>query len=47
MHAHHAVEENGSPMEKVERQHLLADLPYEAVIDYQLVKAGRSPSNIQ
>lgn len=37
----------GAPVEEVRRLKLLADSLYQAVIDYQLLAAGRPPSTIQ
>ncbi|UPK86826.1 hypothetical protein [Pseudomonas sp. A2] len=45
--AHRAAEENGSPIEEVERLRLLADSLYNAAIDYQLVAAAQPPTTIQ
>lgn len=45
--AHRDAETGGAPPEEVERLRLLADSLYQAVIDYQLIKAGRAPTTIQ
>lgn len=45
--AHRDAETGGAPTEEVERLRLLADSLYQAVIDYQLIKAGRAPTTIQ
>ena len=42
----HDAENAGLPKQEVERLRLLADLLYQAVIDFQLVKAGAPPSTI-
>ena len=43
----HEAEAAGLPDLEVERLHLLADSLYQAVIDFQLLKAGKPPSTIQ
>jgi len=43
----HEAEAAGLPDLEVQRLHLLADSLYQAVIDYQLLKAGKPPSTIQ
>jgi len=47
MREYHQAQDNGAPPEEVERLRLLADSLYQAVIDYQLIQAGRAPSTIQ
>jgi hypothetical protein len=42
----HAAEEAGFPQDEVERLRLLADSLYQAVIDFQLIRAGKPPSTI-
>lgn len=44
---YHQAEDRGAPPEEVERLRLLADSLYQAVIDYQLIQAGRAPATIQ
>ncbi|WP_063912476.1 hypothetical protein [Pseudomonas sp. p21] len=44
---YHQAQDRGAPPEEVERLRLLADSLYQAVIDYQLIQAGRAPSTIQ
>ncbi|WP_085615381.1 MULTISPECIES: hypothetical protein [unclassified Pseudomonas] len=45
--AHQAAVDAGRPADEVERLRLLADSLYEAVLDYQLIQAGRAPATIQ
>lgn len=47
MREYHQAQDRGGPPEEVERLRLLADSLYQAVIDYQLIQAGRAPSTIQ
>ncbi|QOE09565.1 hypothetical protein IE322_05750 [Pseudomonas asiatica] len=47
MREYHQAQDRGAPPEEVERLRLLADSLYQAVIDYQLIQAGRAPSTIQ
>lgn len=42
-----AAEAAAEPAEEVERLRLLADSLYNAVVDFQLIKAGQSPETIQ
>ncbi|MFZ4964802.1 hypothetical protein ACL9RJ_11070 [Pseudomonas sp. Mn2068] len=42
----HEAEVSGLPEYEVKRLHLLTDSLYQAVIDFQLVKAGKPPSTI-
>lgn len=44
---YHQAQERGAPPEEIEHLRLLADSLYQAVIDYQLIQAGRAPSTIQ
>jgi len=44
---YHQAQDRGAPPEEIERLRLLADSLYQAVIDYQLIQAGRAPSTIQ
>ncbi|KXK67373.1 hypothetical protein BC89_32285 [Pseudomonas monteilii] len=44
---YHQAQDRGALPEEVERLRLLADSLYQAVIDYQLIQAGRAPSTIQ
>lgn len=44
---YHQAQDRGAPLEEVERLRLLADSLYQAVIDYQLIQAGRAPATIQ
>ena len=43
---HQQAEADGLPETEVNHLRLLADSLYQAVIDYQLVKAGQPPSTI-
>lgn len=43
---YHQAQDRGAPPEEVERLRLLADSLYQAVMDYQLIQAGRAPSTI-
>lgn len=47
MREYHQAQDSGAPPEEVERLRLLADSLYQAVIDYQLIQAGRAPATIQ
>ncbi|MDM9555960.1 MULTISPECIES: hypothetical protein [Pseudomonas] len=47
MREYHQSQDRGAPLEEVERLRLLADSLYQAVIDYQLIQAGRAPATIQ
>ena len=47
MREYHQAQDRGAPLEEVERLRLLADSLYQAVIDYQLIQAGRAPATIQ
>lgn len=47
MREYHQAQDRGAPPEEVERLRLLADSLYQAVIDYQLIQAGRAPATIQ
>lgn len=47
MREYHQAEDRCAQPEEVERLRLLADSLYQAVIDCQLIQAGRSPSTIQ
>ncbi|MNH09362.1 hypothetical protein D3C76_615920 [compost metagenome] len=47
MREYHQAQDRNAPPEEVERLRLLADSLYQAVIDYQLVQAGRAPATIQ
>lgn len=47
MRDYHQAQDRGAPPEEVERLRLLADSLYQAVIDYQLIQAGRAPATIQ
>ncbi|HEN8713485.1 TPA: hypothetical protein U8203_003890 [Pseudomonas putida] len=47
MRKYHEAEAAGLPSSEVRRFRLLADSLYQAVIDYQLIQAGRAPSTIQ
>nr|WP_243897602.1 hypothetical protein [Pseudomonas asiatica] len=47
MREYHEAQDRGAPPEEVERLRLLADSLYQAVIDYQLIQAGRAPATIQ
>ncbi|MNE39906.1 hypothetical protein D3C80_1338850 [compost metagenome] len=44
---YHEAEDAGLPADEVQRLRLLADSLYQAVIDCQLIKAGRAPATIQ
>ncbi|MCE1055911.1 hypothetical protein V0R52_14220 [Pseudomonas asiatica] len=44
---YHESQDSSAPPEEVERLRLLADSIYQAVIDYQLIQAGRAPATIQ
>lgn len=44
---YHQAQDRGAPPEEVEHLRLLADSLYQAVIDYQLIQAGRAPATIQ
>lgn len=47
MREYHQAHDRGALPEEVERLRLLADSLFQAVIDYQLIQAGRAPSTIQ
>ncbi|WGV23115.1 hypothetical protein QIY50_24645 [Pseudomonas putida] len=47
MREYHQAQDHGAPPEEVERLRLLADSLYQAVLDYQLIQAGRAPATIQ
>ncbi|MNZ75750.1 hypothetical protein D3C78_942360 [compost metagenome] len=47
MREYHQAQDRNAPPEEVERLRLLADSLYQAVIDYQLIQAGRAPATIQ
>ncbi|MNC12206.1 hypothetical protein D3C75_599220 [compost metagenome] len=47
MREYHQAQDRGAPPEEVGRLRLLADSLYQAVIDYQLIQAGRAPATIQ
>nr|WP_225917474.1 hypothetical protein [Pseudomonas kurunegalensis] len=47
MRDYHQAQDRGAPPEEIERLRLLADSLYQAVIDYQLIQAGRAPATIQ
>jgi len=47
MREYHQAQDRNAPPEEVERLRLLADSLYQAVIDYQLIQAGRAPTTIQ
>lgn len=47
MREYHQAQDRGAPPDEIERLRLLADSLYQAVIDYQLIQAGRAPSTIQ
>ncbi|MNP17268.1 hypothetical protein D3C76_1096970 [compost metagenome] len=47
MREYHEAEAAGLPREDIERLHLLAESLFQAVIDCQLIKAGRAPATIQ
>ncbi|MGX1022509.1 hypothetical protein AB7M33_005185 [Pseudomonas sp. Y3 TE3536] len=47
MREYHQAQDRGAPPEEVKRLCLLADSLYQAVIDYQLIQAGRAPATIQ
>ncbi|MGB5954964.1 hypothetical protein [Pseudomonas sp.] len=42
-----AAKAAAAPAEEVDRLRLLADSLYNAVVDFQLIKAGQSPETIQ
>lgn len=44
---YHQAQDRGALPEEVECLRLLADSLYQAVIDYQLIQAGRGPATIQ
>ena len=44
---YHQAQDRGALPEEVERLRQWADSKYQAVIDYQLIQAGRAPSTIQ
>lgn len=46
MREYHQARDRKAPPEEVERLRLLADSLYQAVSDYQLIQAGRTPSTI-
>lgn len=46
MREYHQAEDCGAPSEEVERLRLLAESLYQAVLDFQLIKAGRAPATI-
>lgn len=47
MREYHQAQDRNALPDEVERLRLLADSLYQAVIDYQLVQAGRAPATIQ
>jgi len=47
MREYHQAENRNAPPEEAERLRLLADSLYQAVLDYQLIQAGRAPATIQ
>ncbi|MBG6127410.1 hypothetical protein [Pseudomonas sp. M2] len=47
MREYHEAEAAGLPSSEIQRLRLLADSLHQAVIDYQLIQAGRAPSTIQ
>ena len=47
MREYHEAKDAALPSNEVQRLRLLADSLYQAVIDYQLIQAGRAPSTIQ
>jgi len=47
MREYHQAQDRGAPPEEVERLRLLAHSLYQAVLDYQLIQAGRAPATIQ
>ncbi len=47
MREYHEAEAASLPSEEVERLRLLAESLFQAVIDYQLIQAGRAPATIQ
>ena len=47
MREYHQAQDRNAPPEEVERLRIFADSLYQAVIDYQLIQAGRAPSTIQ
>ncbi len=47
MRDYHQAQDRGASPEEVERLRLLADSLYQAVLDYQLIQAGRAPATIQ
>lgn len=44
---YHQSQDRNAPSEEAERLRLLADSLYQAVLDYQLIQAGRAPATIQ
>lgn len=44
---YHQAQDRGAPAEEIERLRLLADSLYQAVVDYQLIQAGRATATIQ
>ncbi|MFJ7790637.1 hypothetical protein [Pseudomonas sp. NPDC096925] len=47
MRKYHQAQDSGAPPGEVEHLRLLADSLYQAVVDYQLIQAGRAPATIQ
>ncbi|WIV25882.1 hypothetical protein QN085_09920 [Pseudomonas sp. M2(2023)] len=47
MRDYHQAQDRCAPPEEVERLRLLAHSLYQAVLDYQLIQAGRAPATIQ
>jgi len=47
MREYHEAEAVSLPREEIERLRLLAESLFQAVIDYQLIQAGRAPATIQ
>lgn len=47
MREYREAEAAGLPCEEIERLRLLAESLFQAVIDYQLIQAGRAPATIQ
>nr|WP_232967108.1 hypothetical protein [Pseudomonas monteilii] len=44
---YHQSQDRNAPPQEAERLRLLADSLYQAVLDYQLIQAGRAPATIQ
>ena len=47
MRDYHQAQDRGAMTEEIDRLRLLADSLDQAVIDYQLIQAGRAPATIQ